>query len=176
LDGFDAHIESKDAIGGEGHGDAIEQVFAQGTFLGVVGGDEEGFAGMLDADSFPLDDVATFGENAEEEVGDFGVEEVDFIDVEDAAMGFGEESGLEDGFAFLHGLFDIDGPQEPVFGDVEGDLHEGGGDDLGVEVADVVGVVVTAVGVMFEGDVVPLFGAGGVAVTDGLAENFDGGK
>ncbi len=87
---------------------------------------------MLNAQPLPLDPIAAIGQHRQQQVGDLVIQQVDFVHIQHAAMGFGQQSGLEDGFARFHRLFHIHRTHQPIFGDAEGNLHEGGGDDAGV--------------------------------------------
>ena len=65
-------------------GDAVQQVLAQGPLLRVEGGDQQGAAGVADGEAFALDHVPAVRDDGEEQVRDGLVQQVDFVDIEDA--------------------------------------------------------------------------------------------
>ena len=52
-------------------------------------------------------------------------EEVDFVDVEEAAVGAGEEAGLEGFFAAGEGALEVEGADDAVFGGAEREVDDG---------------------------------------------------
>ena len=128
---------------------------------------------MRKADTFSLDPVATVRENAQQQVGDLVVEEVNFIHVENPSVRLGEQSRLKHRFPLLHRLFHIHGTEQSIFRDVEGNLDEGGANNLGGKFRD---AAVDRATVEFEGSIVPFFGFLRIAVTQGIREDFDGGE
>ena len=71
---------------------------------------------MADRDAFPLHVVAAHGRRIEQHVNQVVVEKVDFIHVEDAPVGGGDETRLKAAGAGLDGLLDVERPDEPVLG------------------------------------------------------------
>ena len=82
-----------DRVGGEGDGDAVEEVVAEFALVGVEDGDEEEATGVAEGYSFTFYHDESVVDDVEEDIGGFFVQEVDVVDVEDSAVGFGEESG-----------------------------------------------------------------------------------
>ena len=74
----------------QGHGDAVEEVIAQLSLVGVECGDEQRHAGVGQRDPLTLDDDLALGHDAEEDVGGLLVEEVDVVDVQYAPVCLGE--------------------------------------------------------------------------------------
>jgi hypothetical protein len=91
-----------DVAGGadfDGEAEAVEELGAQVAFLGVAGADEDEAGGVADRKAVAFDDVLAGLGDVEEEVDDVVLQQVDLVDVEIAAVGAGEEAGLERLFA-----------------------------------------------------------------------------
>jgi hypothetical protein len=58
------------------------------------------------------------------------VQQVDFVDVEQAAVGSGQDAGLEVPLAFLDGFFDVEGADDPVFSSGDRQVDKGRGAQL----------------------------------------------
>ena len=170
VHGLHAVVEGEHLVRGEGHGDAVEEVFTESALLGVESRDEQGFARVPEGDTLALHHVLTLGEHGQEEVGHGLVEEVDLVDVEDAAVRLGEEAGLEHRLALLHRSLDVDGSHQAILGDAEGNLDEWGLTDAGHDVT---------LGVARELLAEPIFPRVGifrVGVAEGAVDHLDGGQ
>mmetsp|Transcript_182127 Transcript_182127/g.443165 ORF Transcript_182127/g.443165 Transcript_182127/m.443165 type:complete len:343 (-) Transcript_182127:101-1129(-) len=165
-----AVLEVQHLVRAERHGDAIEEVLAERALLGVERRDEQGLARVPEGDTLALHHVLTLGEHGQEEVGHGLVEEVDLVDVEDAAVRLGEEAGLEHRLALLHRSLDVHGAHEAILGDAEGDLHEGSLADAGHELALRIAAELLAKAVL------PAVGILRVGVADGAVDDLDGGQ
>ncbi len=86
-------------VGGEGNGEAIQQVIADVALLRVVGGDQQGPAGVAEAQTFPFHPVLAAAHGRQHQVDDAVVEQIQFIDVEHAAVGIRQQARLEHGAA-----------------------------------------------------------------------------
>ena len=90
---------------------------------------------MLKADAFAFDDVDAHGRAVEQQVDDVVIEQVNFVDVEDAAVGGGEDARLEMAFAALDGFLDVQRADDTIFGGADGQVHERRGAVFGRELA-----------------------------------------
>ena len=79
---------------------------------------------MRERDALALDDVPAHRGGVEEHVDDVVVEQVDLVDVEDAAVGVGEEPRLEATLAELDRRLGVDGADDAVLGRVDGQLDD----------------------------------------------------
>jgi hypothetical protein len=68
-------------VGAEADGDAVQQVLPQRPLLRVVGSDQQRAAGVADADALALHHVDAVRQDAEQEVGDAVVQQVDLVHV-----------------------------------------------------------------------------------------------
>ncbi len=81
---------------------------------------------MAEGDAFAFDDVGAHGGGVEQDIDDVIVEQVDFVDVEQAAVGACQHAWLKMALAFLDGAFDIERADDAVFGGGNGQVDEGG--------------------------------------------------
>lgn len=162
-------------VGGEGDGEAIEQVIADGSLLRVVGGDQQGPAGMRKAEAFTFHLVVATAHGRQHQVDDAVVEQVELIHVQHPTVRFGEQARLEHGTAAGEGGGHIHRSHEAVFGDAQGNLHERGGQHPGGQLR----LQVLSRGITCEcGDaladhVVPFFRALGVKIAAGGAVDVE---
>ena len=77
-------------VGGERDGEAIQQVIANVALLRVVGGDQQGPAGVAEAETFPLHPVFAAADGRQHQVDDAVIQQVELVDVEHAAVGIGQ--------------------------------------------------------------------------------------
>ena len=112
-------------VGRQRNGEAIEQVIANVAFFGVVCGDQQGPAGVAEAEAFPFHPVFAAAHGCQHQIDDAIVQQIQFIDVEHAAVGIRQQARLEHGAAAGQGRGHIHRTHQPVFGDPQGDLHEG---------------------------------------------------
>jgi len=106
--------------------EAIEQLGADLAFFGIHRAHEHESRGMLEADALTFDDVHTHRRRVEQRVNDVIIEEVHFVDVQDAAVGIGQKPRLEAPLAVLERMFEIDRTHDPVFGGRNRQIHERG--------------------------------------------------
>ena len=118
-------------VGGERNREAIQQVIANVALLRVVGGDQQRPAGVAEAETFPFHPIFAAADGRQHQVDDAVVEQIELVDVEHAAVGIGEQPGLEHRTATGQGGCNIHSAHQAVFGDAKGDLHEGGGNHRG---------------------------------------------
>jgi hypothetical protein len=151
-------------IGAEGDGEAIHQVGSQLPLGRVVGGDQQGAAGVLEADPLPLHPVDPLGQGGEQQVADAGLQQVDLIDAQHAPVGLRQQPRQEHGVPRPDRASHIHRPQQPVLAHAQGHLH-GRGRDHPAHGNAVDG------GPAGPGPVVPIAGGGGI----GLAAGADDG-
>jgi hypothetical protein len=118
-----AHIDTES--------EAVEQLGPQLALLRVHGADEDEVRGMHHRHSLSLHGVDAHGGGVEEDVDEVVVEEVDLVDVEDVAIGVGEDPRLEAAQPLPDGALDVDGPHHPVLGGVDGELDDAHGPGAG---------------------------------------------
>ena len=118
-------------VGRERNGEAIEQVIANVAFLRVVRGDQQGPAGVAEAEAFPFHPVFAAAHGRQHQIDDAVVQQVQFIDIEHAAVGIRQQTRLEHGAAAGQGRGHIHRTHQPVFGDPQRDLHKRCWDHLG---------------------------------------------
>ena len=88
-----------------------------------------------DRDAVALDGGAAHRGGVEQQVDEVVVEEVDLVDVEDAAVGAGEEAGLVLRDAVGQDLGEVQRAEHAVLGGADGELDEAYGPGLGLGVA-----------------------------------------
>jgi len=74
--------------------EAVEQLRTQFAFFGVHRADEDEACRVGYADTLALDGVDAHGCGIEENIDQMVVEEVDFVDVQQPAVGLGQQAGL----------------------------------------------------------------------------------
>ena len=140
---YDLGAQARVARGGDldGEAEAVEELGAELALLGVHGADEHEAGGVDDRDAVALDGGAAHRGGVEEQVDEVVVEEVDLVDVEDAAVRAGQQAGLVLGDAVGEHLGQVQRAEHAVLGGADGELDEayGPGLGLGVEPPGVVG-------------------------------------
>ena len=117
-------------VGRKCDGKAIQQVIADIALFGVVGGDQQGPAGMAEAETFPLHAVLAAAHGRQHQIDDSVIQKVELVDVENPTVSIRQKTGLKHGAAAGEGGGDIHSTHQAVFGDAQRDLNEGGGDHL----------------------------------------------
>ena len=130
--------------------EAVEQLRAQLALLGVHRADEGDARRVRDRDPVALDGVAAHRGRVEEDVDEVVVEQVDLVDVEDAAVGLGEQTGLVGRLAVPERPAQVEGADDAVLGRTDGQLDEAGRAGRGRALVGAVGAVLVAVGVAAE--------------------------
>lgn len=117
---------------GDGHGEpeAVEQLRPQVALLRVHRADEHEPRRVADGDVVAFDDRFALGGRVEQHVDEVIAEQVDLVDVEDPAVGAGEQAGLEHGVAVAQRPFEVEGADDPVDGRADRQLDELGGTPL----------------------------------------------
>ncbi len=118
----------------DGEAEAVEELGAELALLGVHGADEHEAGGVGDRDAVALDGGAAHRGGVEQQVDEVVVEEVDLVDVEDAAVGAGEQAGLVLRDAVGQDLGEVQRAEHAVLGGADGELDEAYGPGLGLGV------------------------------------------
>ena len=77
---------------------------------------------MRQAQPFPFDAVLAGAHRRQQQVGDAVVQHVEFVDIENAAVGFGQQPRLEHRRPRVQGGGHVHRAYQPVFGDAQGHL------------------------------------------------------
>ena len=107
-----------------GQAKAIQQLRTEVAFLGVHGADQHELGVVADGDALAFHVVAAHGGGVQQHVHQVVVEQVDLVDVQDAAVSRGDEAGLEVLLAGLDGLLDVQGTHQAVFGCSHGKVDD----------------------------------------------------
>ena len=97
-------------------GEAVEQLRAQVAFFRVHRADQDEARRVGKGDALALDDVDAHRGRIEQQVHHMVVEQVDLVDVQQAAVGRGQHAGLEVPLALLDGRLDVQRADDAVFG------------------------------------------------------------
>ena len=116
-----------DADDVHGVGEAVQQLRAQVAFFRVHGADQHKARRVLEADPFTLDHVDAHGGAVQQQVHHVVVEQVDFVYIEHAAIGRGQDARFEVALALLDGLFDVQRADHTIFRGADGQVHKGRG-------------------------------------------------
>ena len=108
----------------DGEAEAVEELRAEFAFFGVHRADEDEFGGVGDRDAVTFDGRAAHRGRIQQKVDEVVVQEVDLVDIQDAAVGAGEESGLILGDAFGERLLEVERAEYAVLGGADGELDE----------------------------------------------------
>ena len=107
--------------------EAIEELRPEFALFGVAAADEDETGRMAKAQAFPLDDILARSRHIEQQVDDMVLEEIDFVDVEKSAVGAGQETRLESGFAGHQGAFEVECTGDAIFRGTERQVDHGNG-------------------------------------------------
>ena len=122
------HLDALRGVARRGHLDGqpepVEQLGAELALLGVHGADEHEAGGVLDRDAVALDGRAAHGGGVEEQVDEVVVEQVDLVDVQDPAVGAGQQAGLVVRLALRQRPLEVQRAEHPVLGGADGQLDE----------------------------------------------------
>ncbi len=118
----------------DGEAEPVEQLGAELALLGVHGADEDEPRRVLDRDTVALDRRTAHRGSVQQEVDEVVVQQVDLIDVEDAAMRASEQAGLVLGDAVGQRLLEVQRTQHAILGGADGQLDEAYGPGLDIDV------------------------------------------
>ncbi len=108
----------------DGQTEPVEQLRTQLALLGVHRPDEHEAGGVLDRDAVALDGRPAHRGGVEEQVDEVVVEEVDLVDVKDAAVGTGEQAGLVLRLALRQRPLEVQRAEDAVLGGTDRQLDE----------------------------------------------------
>src|SRR5205823_8173632 len=100
----------------DGQTEPVEQLGAQLALFGVHGPDEDEAARVLGGEAVPLDAVDSEGGGVDEDVDEMVGQQVDLVDVEDTAVGGGQQPRPQPGAALEEGPLQVEGADDPVLG------------------------------------------------------------
>ncbi len=113
-----------DAFHVHAQAEAVEQLRAQLAFLGIHGPDEDESRRVRERHALPLDRVHAHRGSVQQHVHDVVVEEVDLVDVQDVAVGLGEDARFEAPGPRSQRRLDVDGAYNAVFRGVDRQLDD----------------------------------------------------
>ena len=100
----------------DGQPEPVEQLRTQLAFLRVHGADQEETRRVADRDAFALDVVDAQGRGVEQQVHQVVMEQVDLVDIQDSAVGRGEQAGRERGRTRGQHTLDVERAGQAVLG------------------------------------------------------------
>ena len=128
--GADARVTAGSHLDGET--ETVEQLGAQFALFGVHRADEHDLRGVADGDALAFDGVAPHRGGIQQHVDEMVGQQVHLVDVEHAAVGCGQQAGLEGGAALRERGRQVERAGEAVLARPDGQLDEAGAARLGV--------------------------------------------
>lgn len=107
----------------DGQPEPVEQLRPQFALFGVHRPDEKEARGMPHGDAFALHVRSTHGGRVQQQVHEVVVEQIDLVDVQNPAMGVGEQPRFKGLHALGERPLDVERPDEPVLGRTDRKLH-----------------------------------------------------
>src|SRR5712692_5017512 len=111
-----------DALDVDTQSEAVEQLRAKLTLLGVHRADQDETRGMRERHPLPLDHVHAHRSGVQQHIHDVVVEQVDLVDIEDVPVRLSEDAWFETPRPRAQGRFDVDGAHDAVLGRVDWQL------------------------------------------------------
>ena len=105
--------------------EAVEELGAQVALLRIHRPHQDEAGGVGDGQALSFHAVGAAGGGVEDEVDQVVGEEIDFVHVENGAVGGGEEAGLEAPLAALDGGLEVEGAGDAVLRRADWQLHQG---------------------------------------------------
>ena len=116
-------LDARRQIGRRAHLDrqaeAVEQLRAQFALLRIAAADQHEARRVAHAQALALDDVLARGRDVEQQVDEVILEQVDLVDVEEAAVGARQQAGLERLHALRQRAFEVERADDAVLGRAE---------------------------------------------------------
>ena len=137
----DAALDDLDAQSGvarcgdfDGEAETVEQLRSEFALFGVHRAHEDEACGVNNRHAVAFDSRTAHRGRVEQQVDQVVVQQVDLVDIQDAAVGAGEQAGLIFGDAFGEGPFEVKRAEDAVFGGAHGEFDEpdGPGFDGGI--------------------------------------------
>ena len=113
-----------DAVDLDVEADAVGELRAQVALLGVHRPDQHEARRMGDRDALALDRVDAHRGRVEQDVGEVVVQQVDLVDVEDAAIGGRQQPGLERHRALAQRARHVDRARDAILGGVQREIDD----------------------------------------------------
>mmetsp|Transcript_5543 Transcript_5543/g.12269 ORF Transcript_5543/g.12269 Transcript_5543/m.12269 type:complete len:319 (+) Transcript_5543:639-1595(+) len=107
------------------HAEAIQQLGAQLTLLGVTGAHQDEAGRVADGDTLTLHSVPAGGGRVQQHVHQVVVQQVDLVHVQDAAVGLGQQAGLKGLHTLSQSLLNVNGTAHTVLSGTQGQLDQG---------------------------------------------------
>ena len=104
--------------------EAVQQLRPQLALLGVHRADQHDPRGVRDRDTLALDGRPPHRRRIEQQVDEMIMEQVDLVDVEDAAVSGGEQPGLIGHVPGSQGLLQVERSDHPVLARTDRQLHQ----------------------------------------------------
>ena len=105
--------------------EAVEQLRTQLALLGVAAADQDEAGRVAHAQTLALDDVLARRCDIDEEIDQVILEEVHLVDIEEAAVGAGEQARLEGAFAACERALQVEGADDAVLGGAQRHVDDG---------------------------------------------------
>ncbi len=112
------------ALNIDGKRKPIEQLRPQIAFFGIHRADEDEARRVAERDAFALDHVDAHRRRVEQEIDHVIVEQVDFIDVQQAAIGRRQHARLEAANALLNRLLNVERADHAIFRGAHGQIDK----------------------------------------------------
>ncbi len=109
-----------------GHAEAVQELGPEVPFFGVHRPDEDKTAGVDVGHAVTFDPVDAARGHVEQDVHQMVGQQVDLVDVQHAAMGGSQETGLKAVLAAGQRRRQVEGADQAVLGRADGQLDEGG--------------------------------------------------
>src|SRR6266480_6719764 len=119
LNNRDALVDVADAFYVDTQPEPVEQLWAQLSFLGVHGADQDEPGRVRDRDALALHRVDAHRGSIEEDVDDVVVEQVDLVDIEDVAVRLRQHAWLEPARPLFQGRLEVDGADDAILRSVD---------------------------------------------------------
>ena len=109
-----------------GQAEAVQQLRPQVALLGVHRADQDELGRVGEADALALHDVLRPWPRVQQQVHHVVVQQVDLVDIKQAAVGRGQHARLEMALAALDGLLDIQRADDAILGGADRQVDEAG--------------------------------------------------
>ncbi len=107
--------------------EAVEELRAQLALLRVAAADQHEAGGVADGEALALDHVLARGRDVEQQVDQMVLQQVDLVDIEEAAVGAGQKPRLESLLGAGQRPFDVERAGDAVLGRAERQVDDGRG-------------------------------------------------
>jgi hypothetical protein len=111
----------------DGQAEAVEQLGAEVPLLRVHRADQDEAGRVAERQALALDVVDAHGGGVQEQVDQVVAQQVDLVDVEDAAVGRGQQPRLEGAGAGGQGALEVQAADDAVLGGADGQVDQGDG-------------------------------------------------